>query len=157
MRNKLALACALLAGCAASRPPPAGGACALTPADLASVRSVMATYRDAWMAADRAAVLALFTDDAVLLPHHGDDPVVGRAAIERFWWPARSPPFTLNRMEVTVDQAGGDCAVAFARGTDEIAWTSEGRTHQQRGTYLNVLRKEGDGTWRISHHMWDDP
>src|SRR5690348_563361 len=111
MRNKLALACALLAGCAASRPP-SPGACALTPADLASLRSVMAAYRNAWIAADRAAVLALFTDDAVLLPHHGDDPVVGRAAMERFWWPAGSPPFTLTRMEVTVDEAGGDCAVA---------------------------------------------
>ena len=40
---------------------------------------------------------------------------------------------------------------------DEIEWSGAGKTHSQRGTYLNVLRKESDGAWRISHHMWDDP
>jgi uncharacterized protein (TIGR02246 family) len=117
----------------------------------------MSKYRDAWMAADARAVLAVFTPDAVLLPHHGDDPVVGRAAIERFWWPPDSPPFTLMRMEVTVDEVGGDCRIAYARGADRIDWSSGGKTLSQRGTYLNVLRNESDGTWRISHHMWDDP
>ena len=103
------------------------------------------------------AVLAVFTPDAVLLPHHGDNPVVVRAAMERFWWPPGSPPFTLTRMEVTVDDVGGDCGIAWARGFDEIEWTASGKTHSQRGTYLNVLRKQSDGAWRISHHMWDDP
>src|SRR5256885_5354580 len=146
MRNELTVVFAILASCAASRPPATVGACSLTPADVAAVRGVVSTYRDAWMAADRAAVLALFTEDAVLLPHHGDDPVVGHAAMERFWWPPGSPPFTLTRMAVTVDEAGGDCAIAFQRGTRQIARTSPGRTYQQRGTYLNVLRQLDDGT-----------
>jgi uncharacterized protein (TIGR02246 family) len=155
MLRTLTTALVLLAGCATSRPDAAG--CPLTPADDAAVRSVMSKYRDAWMAADAKAVLAVFTRDAVLLPHHGDDPVVGLAAIERFWWSPDSPPFTLTRMEVTVDEVGGDCRIAHARGFDEIEWSGAGKTHSQRGTYLNVLRKESDGAWRISHHMWDDP
>lgn len=155
MLRTLTTALVVLAGCATSRPGAAG--CELTPADAAAVRGVMSKYRDAWMAADAKAVLALFTRDAVLLPHHGDDPVVGLAAMERFWWPPGSPPFTLTRMEVTVDEVGGDCRIAHARGSDEIEWTGSGKTHSQRGTYLNVLRKESDGAWRISHHMWDDP
>jgi uncharacterized protein (TIGR02246 family) len=155
MLRTLTTAVVLLAGCATSRPDAAG--CPLTPADDAAVRSVMSKYRDAWMAADAKAVLAVFTRDAVLLPHHGDDPVVGLAAIERFWWSPDSPPFTLTRMEVTVDEVGGDCRIAHARGFDEIEWSGAGKTHSQRGTYLNVLRKESDGAWRISHHMWDDP
>jgi uncharacterized protein (TIGR02246 family) len=155
MLRTLTTAVVLLAGCATSRPGAAG--CPLTPADDAAVRSVMSKYRDAWMAADAKAVLAVFTRDAVLLPHHGDDPVVGLAAIERFWWSPDSPPFTLTRMEVTVDEVGGDCRIAHARGFDEIEWSGAGKTHSQRGTYLNVLRKESDGAWRISHHMWDDP
>jgi uncharacterized protein (TIGR02246 family) len=155
MLRTLTTAVVLLAGCATSRSGAAG--CPLTPADDAAVRSVMSKYRDAWMAADAKAVLAVFTRDAVLLPHHGDDPVVGLAAIERFWWSPDSPPFTLTRMEVTVDEVGGDCRIAHARGFDEIEWSGAGKTHSQRGTYLNVLRKESDGAWRISHHMWDDP
>jgi uncharacterized protein (TIGR02246 family) len=155
MLRTLTTALVVLAGCATSRH--GGAECELTPADAAAVRGVMAGYRDAWMGADAKAVLALFTRDAVLLPHHGDDPVVGLAAIERFWWPPGSPTFTLTRMEVTVDEVGGDCRIAHARGSDEIEWSGSGKIHSQRGTYLNVLRKEGDGPWRISHHMWDDP
>ncbi len=30
------------------------------------------------------------------------------------------------------------------------------KTYGHPGTYLNVLRKLPDGSWRISHHMWDD-
>src|SRR4051812_32184249 len=129
MLRTLTTAFVVLAGCAASRPGVVR--CELTPADAAVVRGVMSNYRDAWMAADAKAVLALFTRDAVLLPHHGDDPVVGLAAIEGFWWPPGSPPFTLTRMEVTVDEVGGDCRIAHARGSDEIEWTGSGRTHSQ--------------------------
>ena len=24
------------------------------------------------------------------------------------------------------------------------------------GVFLNVLRKQADGEWKLSHHMWDD-
>src|SRR5205814_4174188 len=118
MLRTVTTALVLLAGCATSRPAPGGAGCSLTPADAAEVRDVISKYRDAWMAADPKAVLAVFTPDAVLLPHHGDNPVVGRAAMERFWWPPGSPPFTLTRMEVTVDDVGGDCGIAWARGFD---------------------------------------
>jgi len=23
--------------------------------------------------------------------------------------------------------------------------------------FLNILRKQADGEWKMSHHMWDDP
>ena len=157
MLRNLSSILAILSACAGSRALPEDTPCAPAPEDLAAIRSVHSKYRDAWMAADPRAVLAVFTEDAVLLPHHGDDPVIGRAAMERFWWPPASPPFTLTRMEVTVDDAGADCRIGWARGRDQIAWSSGGKTFSQRGTYLNVLRKEKDGTWRISHHMWDDP
>jgi len=156
--RKLALSgfsCAL--ACAAPRPSGPRADCELTRDDLERARTVITAYRDAWLDADATAVLALFTRDAVLLPHHGDPPVVGEAAIRAFWWPPGSGPFKLLSMEVSVDEVGGSCGTAFARGTDQIAWASGGKTYRQRGTYLNVLRKMPDGSWKISHHMWDDP
>lgn len=145
-----------LAGCAGGRPAPGGDRCPIEASDLAEIRKLVSDYRASWLSGDASAVLGLFTDDGVLLPHHGDAPVVGRAAIEKFWWPRDAPPFRLLRMEVTVDEVGGNCGLAFARGIDEIAWSGGGRTRSQRGTYLNVFRKTAGG-WKISHHMWDDP
>jgi hypothetical protein len=68
-------------------------------ADTRGVRAVNEAYRVAWLAGDSAAVLRLLAPDAVLLPHLGDPPVVGLAAIRDFWWspdapPPPSPPWT---------------------------------------------------------------
>jgi ketosteroid isomerase-like protein len=50
--------------------------------------------------------------------------------------------------------------MAFARGVDGVAWTvtqnGATRRHSHSGTYLNVMRKLPDGSWRIQAHMWDD-
>ena len=45
-------------------------------------------------------------------------------------------------------------------GRDEVAWTTEqnGKTTSaaHEGTFLNVLKKQPNGEWKLSHHMWDD-
>lgn len=97
------------------------------------LRAVNNAYRTAWLAGDSAAVLRLFAADAVLLPHHGDPPVVGLDAIRRFWWPAGSPPTTITALEISTEGASVN-----------------------GGTYLMVLRRGSPGGWVITHRMWDD-
>jgi uncharacterized protein (TIGR02246 family) len=138
----------LLAGCGA-------------PDALHDLRAVNDTYRSAWLAGDSAAVLRLFAPDAVLLPHHGDPPVVGLDAIRRFWWPAGSSPTTITELEVTTDGAGVDGGTGTLWGRFSLAFSYEdgGRRRSVRnaGTYLMVLRRSSAGEWRITHRMWDDP
>src|SRR5262245_25926444 len=133
---------------------------ALSPRDEIAVRAVLETYRTSWLRGDAEGVLGTFTSDAVLLPAHGAGPVVGMEAIRRYWWPAGAPPTTITRLEITVEQIGGDCRLAYAHGRDDVEWavTKGGttETHGHPGTYLNVFRKRPDGTWRIARHMWDD-
>lgn len=127
-----------------------GCSAALSKQDTAAVKAVIERYRTSWLADDPEGVLQTFTDDAVLLPQLKD-----------FWWPAGASRVKLNKLEITVDEVGGDCHLAYARGHDAISWAvEEGGTQKayvNSGTYLNILRKMPDGTWRISHHMWDDP
>jgi uncharacterized protein (TIGR02246 family) len=133
---------------------------ALTEQDRTAIRSVIEKYRTSWLAGDAAGVMSTFTDDAVLLPAQGSAAVVGREAIRRYWWPAGGPPTTITKLNITYEQIGGECGIAYARGKDEVGWTiEENGTKKNRGnsgTYLNVMRRLPDGTWRISHHMWDD-
>ena len=129
--------------------------------DAAAVRATIEAYRAAWLAGDEEAVLKTLTDEAVLLPPHASPPVVGRSAIKKYWWPDDAPPTKVTKLNITIEEIGGSGAVAYARGRDEVAWSFEQRgtteTHAHAGYYLNIMRKLPDGTWRISHHMWDDP
>ncbi len=154
-----ALAMLLLACTAACSATPECGA-SLSAQDVQAVRGVIEAYRTAWLRGDAQGVLDTFTSDAVLLPAHGAEPVAGTAAITKYWWPPDGPPTKITKLDITTDDVGGDCRMAYAHGRDEVGWTvtenGVTKTHGHRGTYLNVLKKLPDGSWRISHHMWDD-
>ena len=134
----------------------------LTKPDEAAIRKTIEAYRQSWLKGDSAGVLATFTEDAVLLPHHGDPPVRGMTSIRAYWFPS-SPPqkTTITGLDITIDEINGDGSIAYAWGHDTVSWTTgEGASAQKwtnAGTYLNVMRRMPDGTWRIQAHMWDDP
>ena len=131
----------------------------LSASDMDAIRATIEAYRTAWLRNDKQGVPRTLTDDAVLLPAHGGTPIVGIGAIENYWF-APGPPTTVTRLDITVEQLEGSGSIAFARGVDNVGWTtiqggkSEKRYHP--GTYLNVMKKQPDGSWRIHVHMWDD-
>jgi ketosteroid isomerase-like protein len=49
----------------------------------------------------------------------------------------------------------------YARGGFELRyWYMDEDTRHEvtnKGNSLMLLRREADGQWRISHHMWGDP
>jgi uncharacterized protein (TIGR02246 family) len=139
----------------------AADAVPLSSADREAVQAVNDAYRKAWLANDAEGVRRLFTDDAVLLPHHGVDPVKGMRAINDFWWPADAPPTAITRLEMTAQEVGGQGDIAYILGQAEVAWTGSNgggdKSFSNRGTYLSILRRQPDGEWKITHHMWDDP
>lgn len=140
----------------AAEPSPAPSA-----ADQAAIRQVLESYRTAWLANDREGVLRLFTPDAVLMPHHGVAPVVGRDAARAFWFPANAPPTTVIAFTQTIDAIGGACDLAHVRGRSRVAWTvgvgPDAKRSGTAGTNLTILRRQADGSWRIAVQMWDDP
>jgi uncharacterized protein (TIGR02246 family) len=145
----------LVSTCAAGAEPSS-----LTADDQKAIRATIEAYRSAWLANDTEGVLKTFAGDAVILPAHGAAPVVGLGAIRSYWFAPGGPPTTITRLDITVEQIGGNASLAFARGEDNVAWTvtQEGVVHRHShpGTYLNVMKKLADGSWRIQVHMWDD-
>jgi ketosteroid isomerase-like protein len=133
----------------------------LSPTDLQAIRNQLEAYRTGWLSNDAQAVQRTFTQDAVLLPPHGLDPVVGMEAIKQFWWPEDAPHTTISRFELTDEETGGCGSFAFIRGRSRVEWTVEDHGKLEKfanaGTFLTLLRKLPDQTWKISHQMWDDP
>jgi uncharacterized protein (TIGR02246 family) len=134
----------------------------LTPDDVKAIKATIEAYRTSWLQGNSNGVLNTFAEDAVLLPHHGDSPVQGITAIRNYWFGAGGPATAITELKITVEQIGGNETMAFARGRDGVSWTvtANGQPPQRfsnSGTYLNVMTKLPDGSWRIQVHMWDDP
>jgi uncharacterized protein (TIGR02246 family) len=131
----------------------------LSEVDRTAVARATQAYADAWLSNDSARVMATLTPDAVLLPS-GMEAVSGGTAIRRFWWPADSPPARVVAMDQSIDDVvgAGDLAVVRGHGTLSFVMEVDGEdvTRTQRSTYMNVLRRQTDGSWIIAQRMWID-
>ena len=129
--------------------------------DIAKIKQVHEEFEAAWRKGDADGVRRLFTEDCVLLPHHGERPRVGKKEMDEFWFPTDGPPTTVTKLKVSLESIGGDGQTAYVWGIHEVAWTTvqneKTTSSSNKGTFLNILKKQPNGDWKISHHMWDDP
>ncbi len=129
-------------------------------AEVRAIRANLESYRVAWLKNDRDGVLATFVPDAVIMPHHGGAPVAGIDAIRTYWF-SPGPVTTITAFELTVDEVYGSGRIAFVRGRSTVRWTVEQPSGLQRwsnaGTFINVLVKTRDGSWKTRAQMRDDP
>ena len=116
-------------------------------------------YRDAWFTPDpETAVMALFTQEAVILPHHGVEPRTGHTRIREFWFPPSFASFELLEFTMAAEHVDGCGQIAYAWGRQSLSWKTKGAPEvtSNAGTFLMVARL-GAGRWLIERLMWDDP
>ncbi|OAP36719.1 hypothetical protein AU381_19775 [Sinorhizobium glycinis] len=112
---------------------------------------------DRWNAAfnggDAAAVAALYTEDATVLPHtHAV--VKGTAAIADFWAGLISAGVKDHGIELLGVEEGGN--LAFSHGKWRATGLAEdGKAVRFEGTIVTIFRKQGDGSWKICLHTWN--
>jgi len=116
-------------------------------------RAVATGIIDADNARDIERVLRYYAADAILMPP-GEKPVTGREAIR----PRYEELFAAfdPRIEARVDEACAAGGIAFVRGHNggRLIPRHGGEARELDDAYLMMLRREGDGEWRISHLMW---
>ena len=143
--------CSALMGLACAAPTP------WSTADERAVRAVDSTYVAAWLRDDTTAVMSTLAPDAVLMPA-GQRPLTTPNDIRAFWWPSDGSHTRILTFRRTIDEVAGESNVAWVRGTDTLSYTyDKGTTHSQTGSRsmtLAVLRRQSDGSWRISRMMW---
>jgi uncharacterized protein (TIGR02246 family) len=158
MYRRLSLVLVLVAGCTsapAERSPgkaPAGEP--LAAMDIAAIRASDSAFVSAMASGDAAAVAAIYVPDAHVLPPDAP-PVEGRAAIQQFF------AGFLGAYHVTAvvssDEIEGRGDLAFARGHYTLEGTPKAAgtppLHEE-GKFLEVLRRQPDGTWRLAADMW---
>ena len=118
-----------------------------------SPRELLAALMTADNASDLESVLALYADDAVLLPP-GETEVRGKAAIRARY----TKMFATTRMAVRfeIDEAADQGDVGFLRGRTigKRVSTDGGRTEDLTGKFVMLLKRHGAG-WAIGSLIWN--
>jgi uncharacterized protein (TIGR02246 family) len=124
------------------------------PRDEASIRSLpVERWCKAEAAQDLEAKMDLFTADVVVLSP-GEVPIVGRdrlRALHKARWQTSRYTCTGTVDEVIV---AGDWG--FARGSFSGTTTdSSGAARESSGRFINVVRRDTDGHWRVARAIWN--
>lgn len=103
---------------------------------------------------DGAAIAALYSEDATLLPP-GSDALRGRGAIEAFWKggiEAGMKEGKLTTLDVT--SLGGDLACEVGRYAMTMQPPGQPAVTDE-GKYVVIWKRHGDGGWRLHIDIWN--
>jgi uncharacterized protein (TIGR02246 family) len=133
----------------------------LTAEDIEVIRELNLAYPAAWLANDPEAVLATLTDDAVLIPALGTDPVNGAEEIREFFWPPDAPTSTVPHFEMNPEEISGAGDIAYVWGTMSLSFSvedeGESQLYSTAGNYLMVMRRDEGAEWKIARYIWNHP
>jgi ketosteroid isomerase-like protein len=98
---------------------------------------------------DLAAVVAFYTDDAVVMP--GDAPVANtRQTIRTLWAPMLTPDVSVS-WQVNQAEVARSGDVGYARGVYQLVMKdAAGKTTTEKGKLLEVWKKQPDGKWKCA-------
>lgn len=116
-------------------------------AEINKINESTQAFVNAMLAKDWAAVAALYTEDAVLNPPH-DRAVKGRAAIQA--WLEKFLPITAYKASNVKVEVRNDLAYVLGTYTMTIVPPGASGPVNDTGKYVEIRRKQPDGSWRIA-------
>jgi len=124
--------------------------------DIKEIRATRLAYTDGWMRNDSTLVLKSLTKDVVLIPHHGNLPIVGIDSVKAFWWPEDALPTKVKLFTSEIDEISGINNMAYVRGRFRLEFEYDAKVYSNEGNFVNILRKENEN-WKLSRLIWNDP
>lgn len=125
----------------------------LSTEDRAAIEAVHHAWLDAELRADSRAVLQLCTEVPVWMPPN-EPPLCGRRAILR--WLGNQPDAAVLQIDIEDLEISGSDSFAWKVAT--FRTTLEGPAGAGRqivtGSHAWLLRRDHDGTWRVSVVTW---
>ena len=124
--------------------------CESAPEDTAEVwqaiEAITEQYADAFKRGDAAAIAALYTEEAKVLPPNGPT-IVGREAILNFYQGAIDA-CDCNDFQLTTLEVGVARDLAYEIGEYATIHPVEGETIRRQGKYVYIWKRE-NGEWKL--------
>ncbi len=131
-------------GCSRSTPA------ALSDADRDAIRAASSAWLQAYQANDWAAVAAMYTEDAVLMPPNQPE-IRGRDHIRTWFEETESG----NSIELEYIEIEGCGDVAYIRGKYRLTIPVEGgEPIVDVGKLLDIRHRSADGSWLVARDMF---
>jgi ketosteroid isomerase-like protein len=153
MRPHVVLASfALISTVVAACAQPNAQAASLSDADKATNSAMLDAFSKGVLASDFASVAALYSDDAMFMPHN-EPTVRGRANIQK-WMSAFPKINTFALIDHEVDGSGN---VAYVTGRYKMSFTPPGAKAPvvDSGKFMEVHRKQADGKWLMVRDIFN--
>lgn len=122
-------------------------------ADEATLRNLDAEWSKAAGAKDLEKTVSYYTDDALILPPNIPT-IQGKQGARTMWQGMFSVPGFGGGWKATKVEVSGD--LGYVTGTYELSETdASGRPMVDKGKYLEVWKKQSDGSWRCVVDMFN--
>ena len=115
-----------------------------------AIQAQNSTFMAAAQDGDAAALVALYTEDAWLLPP-GGEMIQGREKIEAFWSSRLARIAEVKLTTVDVAPLGDDAAREVGRS---VILTTSLLAEETTGKYIGVW-KQVDGVWKLEANIWN--
>ena len=130
---------------------------AVVPGVISAEAKALARVNDDWSLAaagrDAERLASYYAEEAVAYPPN--QPVArGRGAAKKVWAVYfADPTFAISWKTVHAEVVGD---FGYAAGTYEVSFKGpKGKMALQEGKYLRAWKKQGDGSWKAIHDMWN--
>jgi uncharacterized protein (TIGR02246 family) len=126
----------------------------LSSEDEAAIRALDAEWGRAASAGEANAVAALYTSDATVLPPM--EPLRQGEAASKYWIDVLNGFSGPTDLTTTAVEGRGDLAYAVGKYRQTLTPKKAGAKPlpTEEGKYLEVLKKQADGSWKIVYDMW---
>ena len=117
--------------------------------DKEDLEAAISKFEQAVNAGDAAAVAAMYTEDAALLPP-GAPMVQGNAKVQEFWQSMLDSGMSsldLNAMEIIVSGSNASDVGTFTYAAGDTTGA---------GKYITLWVKGDDGSWRVHRDIWNE-
>jgi len=121
---------------------------ALSDEDVAAIKTTLDSLAQALLAGGTEAILEFFTEDTTVIAEGGISK--GREELKEIF-----SKVTYTAFNQTLEEIDGRYDLAFVRGTASLTMEAEGAPEPIQGTgkFLDILRKQEDGSWLIAISM----
>jgi ketosteroid isomerase-like protein len=99
--------------------------------------------------------VSYYSDDATVMPPN-DSAAKTREAIRKVWQDLLASPGLVISWKATTVEVAKSSDIGFVSGTYELTMNdASGKPVNDRGKYVEVWEKQGDGKWKCGADIWN--